>query len=195
MKDPKHALDWFRRKKSSAKAPASIPGTSSANDMAAKSGSGNKAEWILDGFTLALNLAEQVLNIAEAAPFIAPAAALLRKIIGLYNELKSADLTGDICAIILRMQETNHSHQISRLHQDLEKYAMLINTASQLIKDYDDQGVLIHFVGRSQLQDEFNKLNLDLDLFGARFGNNRLVDLCINQDMNTQTLQKAHDMA
>jgi hypothetical protein len=36
-----------------------------------------------------------------------------------------AYLTGDICATVLRMEETNHSDQIGRLKQDLEKYSAL----------------------------------------------------------------------
>jgi hypothetical protein len=36
-----------------------------------------------------------------------------------------ADLTGDICATVLRMEETNHSNLLGRLKPDLEKYASL----------------------------------------------------------------------
>ncbi|KAJ6503972.1 hypothetical protein C8R45DRAFT_1186137 [Mycena sanguinolenta] len=133
MKDPKHALDWFRRKKSSPKSPASTP-LSSAEDTVTKSG--NKAEWVIDGFTFALDLAEQALDIAEVAPFIGPAAVLLHKIIDSYKEWKDADekrdllakrvtdITGDICATVLRMQEMNQSDQIGRLKRDLETYAV-----------------------------------------------------------------------
>ncbi|KAJ6504007.1 hypothetical protein C8R45DRAFT_924327 [Mycena sanguinolenta] len=132
MKDPKHALDWFCRKKSPAKAPSSRS-ASSTDDTATKSG--NKADWVIDGFTLALDLAEQALDIAEVAPFIGPAAALLHKIVDSYKEWKDADekcdllakrvtdITGDICATVLRMQEMNHSDQIRRLKRDLETYA------------------------------------------------------------------------
>ncbi|KAJ6503925.1 hypothetical protein C8R45DRAFT_974140 [Mycena sanguinolenta] len=179
MKDPKHALDWFRRKKSSPKLPASTP-LSSAQDTAANSG--NTSDWVIDGFTFALDLAEQALDIVEVAPIIGPAAALIHKIIDTYKEWKDidekhdllakrvTDITGDLCATVLRMQEMSHSDQIRRLRRDLETYAVLINTASQFIKDYGDQGTLTHFAGRNQMRDEFDKLQHDLDLFGARFG-------------------------
>ncbi|KAJ6503940.1 hypothetical protein C8R45DRAFT_974202 [Mycena sanguinolenta] len=133
MKDPKHALDWFRRKKSSPKPPASTP-LSSAEDIVTKSG--NKAEWVIDGFTFALDLAEQALDIAEVAPFIGPAAVLIHKIIDSYKEWKDinekhdllakrvTDITGDLCATVLRMQEMSHSDQIRRLKRDLETYAV-----------------------------------------------------------------------
>ncbi|KAJ6465757.1 hypothetical protein C8R45DRAFT_1079759 [Mycena sanguinolenta] len=204
MKDPKHALDWFLRKKSSAKAPSSTS-ASSADDTPTKSG--NKAEWVIDGFTFALDLAEQALDIAEVAPFVGPAAVLLHKLIDSYKEWKDADgkrgllakrvadITGDICATVLRMQETNYSDQIGRLKQDLEKYATLMNTASKFIEDYNEQGALTHFAGRNQMQEEMDNLQYELDLFSARFGNNRLVDLCINQSLGAQTLQEMHDMA
>ncbi|KAJ6476820.1 hypothetical protein C8R45DRAFT_365498 [Mycena sanguinolenta] len=202
MKDPKHALDWFRRKKASAKEPLATS-ASSTDDTPTKSG--NKSDWVIDGFTFALDLAEQALDIAEVAPFIGPAAALMHKIIDSYKEWKDADekrdllakrvidITGDICATVLRMQEMNQSDQIGRLKRDLETYAVLINTASQFIKDYDDQGTLTHFAGRNQMRDKLDKLQNDLDLFGARFGNNRLMDLCVQESTNTQTLEKVYD--
>ncbi|KAJ6503960.1 hypothetical protein C8R45DRAFT_1070438 [Mycena sanguinolenta] len=177
MKDPKHALDWFHRKKSSAKAPSSTS-ASSTDDTPTKSG--NKSDWVIDGFTFALDLAEQALDIAEVAPFIGPAAALIHKIIDSYKEWKDVDekrdlltkrvtdITGDICATVLRMQETNYSDQIGRLKQDLEKYATLVNKASEFIKHYNEQGTLTHFVGRNQMQDKLDKLQHELDLFSAR---------------------------
>ncbi|KAF7341234.1 hypothetical protein MVEN_01858800 [Mycena venus] len=126
----KHSLlQWIQRR---SKTPPSGP-TSSPDDAK----SDKKAQWAVDTFTLALDLAEQAVAIAQVTPFVAPAAALVRKIIDSYDELKSAndkhgvlsayvaDLTGDICAAVLRMQETNHSDQIGRLKQDLEKYSSL----------------------------------------------------------------------
>ncbi|KAF7330697.1 hypothetical protein MSAN_02447800 [Mycena sanguinolenta] len=103
------------------------------------------------------------------------------------------DITGDICATVLRMEETNYSNQISRLLPDLKKYAELIDTASQFIKKYDNQGSVTHFLGRNPMQDEMDKLQQDLDLFSVRFGNNRLVDLCLQQSMNTKTLDNLYD--
>ncbi|KAF7349517.1 Pfs domain-containing protein [Mycena sanguinolenta] len=217
---PKHALpQWLSRKKLPAKPPAPAA-TLSADDTPLQSG--NKSEWVINGITLALDLAKQALDIAGVAPFIGPGAELLGKIIDSYKarpgyqsswpthylffqEFKDVDekhdllaqritdVTGDICATVLRMQETNYSNQIGRLKQDLEKYAKLIDTASQFIKKYDNQGSITHFLGQDPIQDEMDKLQQDLDLFGARFGNNRLVDLCLQQSTNTQTLEKVYD--
>ncbi|KAF7349501.1 HET-domain-containing protein [Mycena sanguinolenta] len=206
MKDPKHALDWFRRKNSSPKASAS-ESTPVLSTGDALSKSGIKSDCAIDGFVFALDLAEQALDIAEVAPFIGPAAALLHKIIDSYKGWKDvhekhdflvqrvADITGDICATVVRMQETNYSDQIGRLRSDLEKYAKLIDRASQFIENYDNQGTLTRFAGRSPVQEEIDKLEHELDVFSARFGNNRLVDLCISQSMGVQALQRVHDMA
>ncbi|KAJ6476803.1 hypothetical protein C8R45DRAFT_1157839 [Mycena sanguinolenta] len=194
---------WFRRKKSSVKAPAVTPGASSANDKPAESG--NKAEWAIDSFTLVLDLAKQACAIAGVAPFVGPAAELIQKIIDSYKEFKDVDekrnllaqritdITGDICATVLRMQEANYSDQIGRLMQDLRKYATLIEEASQFINSYDSHGTLIHFAGHNQVQDEMDRLQHQLDMFGVRFGNNRLVDLCIQESTNTHTLGEVYD--
>ncbi|KAF8189436.1 hypothetical protein K438DRAFT_1832586 [Mycena galopus ATCC 62051] len=181
-----NALDWFRRKKPTPGRP--------------------NLESVLDNVTIALGLAEQVIDIAQVAPFVAPAAALLSKIINSYKDWKRVnenrdllaqhivDLTGDVCATVLRMQETNYSDSIGRLRQDLEKYAILIAKASQFIKDNEVRGKLAHFANPNQTQDELDKLNRELDSFGARLRNNRLVDLCINQSTNAQTLKKVYDV-
>ncbi|KAF8146690.1 ankyrin repeat-containing domain protein [Mycena galopus ATCC 62051] len=198
MKSTKSPLQWLHRKKSTARNAASSLETSAK--------SGNTAESILDTFSLALNLAEQALDIAEVAPFIGPAAAILHKIIDSYKEFKTtgethdalaihiADLTGDICATVLRMQETDHSDQIGRLKQDLEKYAFLISKASHFLNNYDNHGRLAHIAGRNQLQGEMDKLNHELDSYGARFGNNRLMDLYIKQGVDAQIQHKVHDI-
>ncbi|KAJ6503919.1 hypothetical protein C8R45DRAFT_1070416 [Mycena sanguinolenta] len=186
MKNPKHALDWFRRKTLRPPASESTP-MPSTEDTATKAG--NKTEWAFDGFNLALDLAEQALDIAQVAPFVGPAAVLLHKIIDSFKEWKHtdekrdllaqrvADLTGDICATVLRMEETNYSHQIGRLKQDLEKYAMLVNRASEFIEHYDAQGKLPHFAQSKEKQETLDKLLHSLDLSGARFGMSQLLIL------------------
>jgi hypothetical protein len=82
---PKQAIDWFRRNKRVG--PSSNPPASTTKplDGDPKSGSGAVAKSALDNFTLALDLAEQAVHIAQAAPFVAPAATLLRKIIDSYK--------------------------------------------------------------------------------------------------------------
>ncbi|KAF7349461.1 Pfs domain-containing protein [Mycena sanguinolenta] len=200
MTDSKNASNWFHRKKSATpEHPSSDlqPMSDSSEDSAQKSG--HRPEWVLESVLFALELAEKALDIAEVLPFVGPAAALLGKIIESYREMKSAeeardalaqriaDLTGDICATVLRMEEMNHSDQIGRLKQDLDKFA----TAGKFIEVYDNQGKLAHF--SKGMQRKMNRLNRDLDWFCTRFGNNRLVDLCIHEVMNAQTLEKLYD--
>ncbi|KAJ7759435.1 ankyrin repeat-containing domain protein [Mycena maculata] len=206
MPDPKQLLSkWIHRKISAPDDPASIqPGSAPSAVVPDKTGS--MSEPVLDNLELALSLAEQAVAIAQVAPFIAPAAALLSEILKSYKEVKSAnekrnllseyiaDLTGDICATVLRMEATNHSDLIGRLKQDLEKYSDLITKASRFIEDYDKQGKFTHFAGRNQLGDEMVKLNQELNSFGGRFRTNRLVDLAINQSDGARTLDRVHDM-
>ncbi|KAJ7020640.1 hypothetical protein C8F04DRAFT_1274856 [Mycena alexandri] len=198
------ALQWIRRKPTTPPSDDSDSTDPPSSPDDAKSG--KKAQWALDTFTLALDLADQALAVAEVTNFVAPAAALLRKIIESHKELKSAnekrgvlaayiaDLTGDICATVLRMQETHHSHQIGRLKQDLEKYsALLIGRVSEFMKTYDDQGKIGRFAARKQQSEEMYEFTRELNSFGARFANNRLVDLYINQGTNTGVLQEVSE--
>ncbi|KAJ7770950.1 hypothetical protein DFH07DRAFT_938098 [Mycena maculata] len=121
--DPKQLLSkWRRRKGSTVVDPTSIPPHPGASDQ-------HKCGYsVLDNLALALSLAEQVADIAQAAPFIAPAAALLF---------------------------SNHT--------------ILITKASLFIERYDNRGRFAHFAGRNQLGDEIDKLNQELNSFGARF--------------------------
>lgn len=138
MRDPKQLVsNWINRKRSTAQ--ASVPKESNPPPAGKKVASA--VESLTDNISLALAIAEQVVHIAQVAPFIAPAAALLAEIlksyqmrfdreqcivliIPLYQEMKSsnekrdtlaahiADLTGDISASVLRMEATNHSDLI-----------------------------------------------------------------------------------
>ncbi|KAJ6476872.1 hypothetical protein C8R45DRAFT_934515 [Mycena sanguinolenta] len=138
MTDSKSALNWLRRNKSATSGKPSSdsqPSNTNSEDTALKSE--RRLDSLLDKVQFALDLAGKALDIAKVAPFVGPAAALLRTIIDSYKELKNteenrdalalriADLTGDICAAVLLMHETKYRDQIGRLKQDLEKYAML----------------------------------------------------------------------
>ncbi|KAF8184630.1 hypothetical protein K438DRAFT_1837602 [Mycena galopus ATCC 62051] len=203
---------WSRGKESTAVDSASIlpesnpPSTSGVNVPVVPQESTSAADSVTQNISLVLVLAEQVANIAQVAPFIAPAAALLTEILKSYKEVKSinekrdvlaahvANLTGGICATVLRMEATNYSELIGRLKLDLKKYAELIARASQFVNEYDSQGKLVRWAARSDLGGEIDKLNQELYSFGARFRTNRLVDITINQSANTETLNKVHDM-
>ncbi|KAJ6476884.1 hypothetical protein C8R45DRAFT_1158000 [Mycena sanguinolenta] len=203
MTDSKNPLSWFRRKKFAMSGKPTSDLQPSSNDSV--DSVEHRPERLLESVLFALELAEKALDIAEVVPFVGPAAVLLRKIIESYKELKSAEesrdalaqriteLTGDICAAVLRMQEINHSDQIGRLKQDLDKFAALITRAAQFIEAYDNQGKLAGFSKGKQRK--MDRLNHDLDLFYTRFGNNRLMDLCIHEGMNAQILDKLYDAA
>ncbi|KAJ7924771.1 hypothetical protein B0H13DRAFT_1863635 [Mycena leptocephala] len=166
--------------------------------------------------------ADTVLDIAQEAPFIAPAAALLGKIIDFYKKVKSTNdkrdilaehitnLAGDICATVLRMQETNHSDHIGRLKQDLETYATLslqshrsilslnnghslIAKASKFIKDYDTRGKFARFAGLNQLGGEMDKFDEELKSFGARFGHASAEKLDEVHNMTSSTKNKLEE--
>ncbi|KAF7341267.1 HET-domain-containing protein [Mycena venus] len=201
MKRP--ALEWIRRKSTIPSSEDSRLISPSSSEDVVKSD--KTAQLVPDIFTLALDLAEQAITIAQVVPFIAPAAILLRKIVDSYEELKSAsdkrgvlatyiaDLTGDICATVLRTEELNHSDRIGRLKQDLEKYFALIDRGSEFIKTCDQWGNLGRFANRKQLSEEMDKLTRELSSFGARFANNRLVDLYISQAASARVQQEVSE--
>ncbi|KAJ6594427.1 hypothetical protein B0H19DRAFT_1247099 [Mycena capillaripes] len=164
-----------------------------------------KGETLLDGLTITLALANDVANVLEVAPFIGRAASLLKKIQKANDELGRTDekrnileahltnLTRDICAAVLRMQATGHSGLISRLTVDLEKYGALITTASRFIEAYDKQWKVARVARRNKLDNKMDKLDQELNAFGARFKNNRLVDTAIHVSENARVLHEIDD--
>ncbi|KAJ6546210.1 ankyrin repeat-containing domain protein [Mycena vulgaris] len=176
-----------------------------ANDVVPAKSTGTAASAI-DTLSLALDLVQQVANIVQKAPFIAPAAALMSEILQAYKEMKDTnekrdillvnitDLTRDLCGTILRMEATNHFDLVGRLKADIEIYTRLLAKAAGFIQHYETQGEIAHVAARNELGNKFAALNRELDSFGARFRTNRLVDLAINQSVNTRTLDKVHDM-
>ncbi|KAJ7907948.1 hypothetical protein B0H13DRAFT_2331926 [Mycena leptocephala] len=145
-----------------------------------------KSDIIIDNVKLSLVLAEQVAGIAEAAPFIGgrcEASVQHHCIIqgSLFIEVKSAnqkrdvlttriaDLTGDLCATILRMEAIKYSDSVGRLKDDLHKYAALIKQAAGFVDEYDKQGKFVRAAARNQFGDDIDKLNQDLNTFGDHF--------------------------
>ncbi|KAJ7172246.1 hypothetical protein C8R46DRAFT_1085272 [Mycena filopes] len=184
--------------------------TSSASEVlsAAKNANASESMPVLDGLTLALEIAAQVTKIVGAAPFLEPARNLLTEIIKSYQEVKStnekrdalaihiADITGDICAPLLRVEATeDQSELIQRLKSDLQKYKTLIEKASVFVLKYNGRRKITIWFGRNQLAGEIDNLNQELDSFGARLRTNRLIDLAINHDTTTKTLDDIHRIA
>ncbi|KAF7349479.1 ANK-REP-REGION domain-containing protein [Mycena sanguinolenta] len=136
---------------------------------------------------LVLDLADQARDITEAAPLIGSALTLLHKIIQWkFQVLRNAgkkydlllqhvtDLSCDICAVVLQMQEMDHLDEIGRLKRDFDKYVGLIQKAFQYISDFDLFSGVEHHM-------KLDELNQELELFRARLMTNRLVNLHLNQ--------------
>ncbi|KAJ7830256.1 hypothetical protein B0H14DRAFT_3872712 [Mycena olivaceomarginata] len=103
-----------------------------------------------------------------------------------------ADVTGDICATALRIEPESQTDLIKRLKQDLEKFAGLIKRASEFVAVYGEKGKVVRWLARNQLGGDMDKINKELDQFGTRFRDHRLVDLALNQNANTQALAEIH---
>ncbi|KAJ6541217.1 ankyrin repeat-containing domain protein [Mycena vulgaris] len=166
----------------------------------------NIAESVVDNISLALELVQQITTLAQNAPIIGPIAALVSGILKAYKEVKDADekrdvlfthianLTRDLCATVLRMEAMNHVDLIGRLAPDMDAYAGLLGKASDFIKEYDKQPVVIRFAARNQLGTKLGALTQELELFGARFKTNRLIDLALNERANTAILGSVQEV-
>ncbi|KAJ6509822.1 ankyrin repeat-containing domain protein [Mycena vulgaris] len=165
------------------------------------------AESVVDNIPLVLELVAQIANIAAKVPFIAPIAALTTGILKAYREAKDMDekrnvlfthitnLSGDLSATVLRMEATNHVDLIGRLRVDMEAYAGLLKRTSAFIEEYDNQSAAIRFAARTQLATKLTALSQELEVFGARFRTNRLIDLTLHERTNAAILENVHQMA
>ncbi|KAJ7844244.1 hypothetical protein B0H14DRAFT_2687316 [Mycena olivaceomarginata] len=175
------------------------PGTQSTTDLRVGHANSMAAESVIDNIPVVLELVGQITTIAEKAPFIGPIAALVSGILKAYNEAKDTDekrdmlfthitnLWGDLCAVILRMETTQHIDLIERLKVDMEAYADLLERASVFIKRYDKESAAIRLVARGELAKKMTALNQELNSFGARFANNRLIDLALQETGHKET--------
>ncbi|KAJ7445662.1 hypothetical protein FB451DRAFT_1292747 [Mycena latifolia] len=174
---------------------------SDAADLSAQSTSTGHST--TDDLTLTLALVKQFTNLVHRAPFLAPAAALTYEILKAYHDTNEprdvlpvtiTDLARNLCGTILRLEATNHFDLLGRLEADVETYTVLLTKASAFIQNYNDQGIMSHVAARNALETKFTTLTRELNSFGARFRNNRLVDLAMNQNVDAQTLDKVHTM-
>ncbi|KAJ7142814.1 ankyrin repeat-containing domain protein, partial [Mycena epipterygia] len=135
---------------------------------------------------LALELVEQIAELAQTVPFIGPVAALMSGVLVACKEVKDTngdnslfahiiDLTGDLCAVILRLEAKNRVELIGCLKRDLETYAGLLERSSVLIQEYAKQPA------DDRLAINLVALDQEFKLFEARFRNNRLVDVALNE--------------
>ncbi|KAJ7669097.1 hypothetical protein B0H17DRAFT_1183904 [Mycena rosella] len=187
-----HFRNWIHgkihkkeRESSSPSAPADPASTSPETEPTALSGGGIT----VDNIAAVLDLVQQIANIIQKVPVIAPAAALMSVILKTYKEVKDTnekrdallmnitDLSRDLCSTVLWMDATNHVDLIGRLKKDIETYARLLEKASTFIEEYDNQWALTHLAARTELGNK----------------SNRLVDLAINQRADSNMLNKIHD--
>ncbi|KAJ7690388.1 hypothetical protein B0H17DRAFT_983179, partial [Mycena rosella] len=103
------------------------------------------------------------------------------------------DLSCDLCSAVLWMDATDHLDLVDRLEADIKRYRGLLEKASTFLQEYSNQTTLTHLAARNELGTKFSSLTQELESFGARFRTNRLVDLAINQRVDSSTLNKIHD--
>ncbi|KAJ7252185.1 ankyrin repeat-containing domain protein [Mycena rebaudengoi] len=166
----------------------------------------NAKDSVVHDVTIALDVAAQLASYAHALPLVAPIAGFLSLILKTYQEAKDTDdkrdallfrcagIGQDLCAAIHTLKATNHVDLIGRLNTDIERYSRLLEHVLRLTADYNTLGAIQRGVDRKQLGSRFTELQRDLDSFGARFRNNRLVDLAIQQSMIKSTLDKVDEM-
>ncbi|KAF7356057.1 ANK-REP-REGION domain-containing protein [Mycena venus] len=157
----------------------------------ARTGSG-KVESVISNLSTALKVVQQVGNIIESVPFIAPIGAILSELVKVYKEVKDtydkrdilldkvASLARDIGGSILELKNSGVVERVGRLKTDLEEYAQLLGEARNLVIRFDDHGKSIHMIKRGELGALLDALDKKLDFFGTRFRSNRSVDMAIN---------------
>ncbi|KAJ7269766.1 ankyrin repeat-containing domain protein [Mycena rebaudengoi] len=160
---------------------------------------------VVDNVRLAVDVAEKLAGFVQTVPFIAPVAGCLSQIIKVYKEMEATDekldtllrrivsISHDLHATVLRMEAAGHVDVLTRLKPDLETYAGLLEKAAAFVADYNEIGAIRRGAARNQLGGDFSTLQQDLDLFGARFRTNRLVDLSIQQNQMKGALDQVHD--
>ncbi|KAJ7769707.1 hypothetical protein B0H14DRAFT_352620 [Mycena olivaceomarginata] len=186
----------------------SVPMVPSANDSPIASAKvTNSKDLAIDNIALAFDVAEKLAGFVQTVPFIAPAAGFLSQIVKVYKEAQDTNdkrdallgritgITQDLCATILWMEARNDVALIGRLKPDIETYARLLQEAFEFAANYHGLGNIRRGAARTLLGSRFSYLQQQLDLFGARFRTNRLVDLSMHQSTMEGTLNGVHDMA
>ncbi|KAJ7263347.1 ankyrin repeat-containing domain protein [Mycena rebaudengoi] len=150
----------------------------------------NAKDSVVHDVTIALDVAAQLASYAHALPLEAKDTDDKRDAL----LFRCAVIGQDLCAAIHTLKATNHVDLIGRLNTDIERYSRLLEHVLRLTADYNTLGAIQRGVDRKQLGSRFTELQRDLDSFGARFRNNRLVDLAIQQSMIKSTLDKVDEM-
>ncbi|KAJ6527962.1 hypothetical protein DFH09DRAFT_1413883 [Mycena vulgaris] len=154
----------------------------------------------IDTIALALGLLKELAGVVETAPFVAPVATVLLKIIEAYQKTKDAkekrdvllglitDIARDLCNTMSQMKEKKLEALRKRLQPDVEAYIKILEDASKLVAEYDGHGGIYRWAASNHLGDKLSALQSDLDSFGKRFRTNRLLDQSIQQGISQRTL-------
>ncbi|KAJ7256364.1 ankyrin repeat-containing domain protein [Mycena rebaudengoi] len=158
---------------------------------------------VISNILAALAIVEQVGKVIEAAPFVAPIGAILSQFVKFYKQLRDNDekrdmlldkvavLFYDIALAILRLHDNGHAAQIHRLGSDLKEYRGLLENAQRLLSV--EHKKFVRVLKRDELSAELDALDKQIDLFGARFRTNRLVDLQFTQDKVAEDVAEVLD--
>ncbi|KAJ7274600.1 hypothetical protein C8J57DRAFT_1714452 [Mycena rebaudengoi] len=186
------------------KSPTLDPNSPTAEPLeaATKPHEGSK-DSVISNISAALAIVEQVGKVIEAAPFVAPIGAILSQFVKGYKQLRDNDgkrdmlldkvavLFCDISRAILRLHDNGHAAQIHRLGSDLKEYSGLLENAQRLLSV--EHKKFVHVLKRDELGVELDTLDKQIDLFGARFRTNRLVDLQFTQDKVAEDVTQVLD--
>ncbi|KAJ7279603.1 hypothetical protein C8J57DRAFT_135755 [Mycena rebaudengoi] len=161
----------------------------------------HKTGTVIDNLALAATIVESISDTIDKFPFVGPVAALLSHILKKCREIKDmheqrdvlvarlAKTAGDLHGTIMRMEANNHT---GRLKADIEEYVRLLQQASVLMSDFDDQGRFRTTALQTEWAGKFTALDHELDLFSARFNENRLADIQIEQGVIHKKVDDAH---
>ncbi|KAJ7274605.1 ankyrin repeat-containing domain protein [Mycena rebaudengoi] len=186
------------------KSPTLDPNSPTAEPLeaATKPHEGSK-DSVISNISAALAIVEQVGKVIEAAPFVEPIGAILLQFVKVYKQLRDNDgkrdtllnkvaaLFCDIAPAILRLHDNGHGAQIHRLGSDLKEYRGLLENAQRLLSV--EHKKFVRVLKRDELGAELDALDKQIDLFGARFRTNRLVDLQFTQDKVAEDVTKVLD--
>ncbi|KAJ6463288.1 ankyrin repeat-containing domain protein [Mycena vulgaris] len=149
---------------------------------------------------LALGLVKEFADIGGTAPFVAPVATVLSKIIEAYQKTQDAkekrdallglitDIARDLCNAISQMKENNLVALLGRLKPDIDAYITILEDTSKFVAEYDGHGGIYHWAASNQLGNKLSTLQQALKSFRERFSTNCLLDQSIQQGISQRTL-------
>ncbi|KAJ6527979.1 ankyrin repeat-containing domain protein [Mycena vulgaris] len=154
----------------------------------------------IDTIALALGLVKELADIGGTAPFVAPVATVLSKIIEAYQKTQDGkekrdallgfitDIARDLCNAISQMKENNLVALLGRLKPDIDAYITILEDTSKFVAEYDGHGGIYHWAASNQQGNKLSTLQQALKSFRERFSTNCLLDQSIQQGISQRTL-------